>query len=95
MSDFIEAELQEMLDYIKEDWKSRRENNDPRSTQIDVARDVAYVFDPKAGVSRWKLRLEWKPQDLWIGAFWKWEKQRLHVWICLLPMLPIHFTFDK
>lgn len=51
-----------------------------------------------------KVRLEWKPQDLWIGAFWdkkpivylgrrddgEWVASEQHVWICLLPMLPIH-----
>ncbi len=34
----------------------------------------------------WRLRLEFKPQDCWIGVFWK----RDNVWICLVPMLPIH-----
>jgi hypothetical protein len=33
-----------------------------------------------------KIRLEWKPQDLWVGAFWKPG----HLWVCLLPCLPVH-----
>lgn len=37
------------------------------------------------------VRLEFKPQDCWIGAFWKPG----HVWVCLLPMLPIHFALDQ
>lgn len=37
------------------------------------------------------LRLEFKPANLWIGAFWKTDcAGRRHLWICLLPMLPIH-----
>lgn len=48
------------------------------------------------------LRLEWKPQDCWVGVFWKRSDQRLltqagpltalDVWVCILPMLPIHYT---
>ena len=33
-----------------------------------------------------KIRIEFKPQDLWVGAFWKPG----HLWICILPMVPIH-----
>lgn len=53
-----------------------------------------------------QARLEFKPQDLWIGIFWKkavegrpdyspsenwWHKYDL--WICLVPMLPLHLTW--
>lgn len=54
--------------------------------------------------ARTMVLLEFKPADLWIGAFWK--RATLHtltmsdggdmatptfdVWICLLPMVPIH-----
>jgi hypothetical protein len=48
-----------------------------------------------------KVRLEFKPQDLWIGVYWKktnrkvyidrwtwtWE---LNIWICVIPTVPIH-----
>ena len=48
-----------------------------------------------------KIRLEFKLQDLWIGAFWRttyritdegeqpfsWD-----LWICLIPCLPIRLT---
>jgi hypothetical protein len=40
-------------------------------------------------------RLEFKPADLWIGAYWTWVGWRypvLHVWICLVPMLPLHLV---
>ena len=44
-------------------------------------------------------RLEWKPQDCWIGVFWKTSHCETDdgkkpfvtdVWVCLLPMVPIH-----
>lgn len=52
-----------------------------------------------------KIRLEFKPQDLWIGLFWKVRRQNLEgllgctwtadLWICLLPTLPLHFTWSR
>jgi len=47
-------------------------------------------------VTRWRVRLEFKPQDLWIGVFWKkgaergFDEDHINIWICILPMLPIH-----
>jgi hypothetical protein len=40
----------------------------------------------------WNLQLEWKPQDLWIGAFWKRDGNRFDLWVCILPCLPVHFS---
>ncbi len=50
-----------------------------------------------------KCRIEFKPQDCWVGVYWKrgsaWEKgvERFgipwDVWICLLPMLPLHLSW--
>lgn len=56
-----------------------------------------------------RIRIEWKPQDLWVGVFWKRKKwwggnmdwfgdgqtdnnahRNFDLWICLVPMLPIH-----
>ncbi len=46
-----------------------------------------------------KVRLEFKPQDLWVGIFWRRRgcKRFLEtdVWICLFPMLPIHFYWYR
>lgn len=43
------------------------------------------------------IRLEFKVQDLWVGAYWNVERYGsaavLHVWVCLLPCLPIHITW--
>ena len=53
-----------------------------------------------------QIRLEFKPQDLWIGVFWKTTRCFLlvndikmpyvfmyDVWICIVPMLPIHLIW--
>lgn len=41
---------------------------------------------------RWFARLEWKPQDLWVGVFWKRDHpSSLDVWVCIVPMVPLHF----
>ena len=38
-----------------------------------------------------KIRLEFKPRDLWIGAFLEKE----HLWICAIPCFPIHFDWSE
>lgn len=60
-----------------------------------------------------KARIEFVPNDLWIGCYWKrsstkwiqdedqddgaiWrprKAERLHLWLCLLPCLPLHVMF--
>lgn len=56
-----------------------------------------------------RVRLEFKKEDCWVGVFWKvsetWAADELDdplddttvpmvdVWVCLLPMLPIHITW--
>lgn len=54
----------------------------------------------KGMTRRWFIRLEWKPQDCWVGVFWKRsgkfrgrfdENPYLDVWVCMVPMLPIHY----
>lgn len=54
------------------------------------------------------IRLEFKIQDCWIGVFWKkttfgrpnysphemWF-DTYDVWICVVPMLPIHISWTK
>lgn len=53
------------------------------------------------------IRLEFKIQDLWIGAFWKRDigyvineseyiEEKViiqHLWICLVPCFPIHIQW--
>ncbi len=40
----------------------------------------------------WLLQLEWKVQDMWVGIFWKNTPERIDIWFCLVPCLPIHYA---
>jgi len=44
-----------------------------------------------------RARLLFVPEDVWVGVYWRKYLhhdpvfgQRWDVWICLLPMLPLH-----
>lgn len=43
-----------------------------------------------------KIRIEWKPQDLWIGVFWERHVYQfcsiIDVWICFVPCIPLHIS---
>lgn len=45
------------------------------------------------------IRFEWKPQDCWIGAFWKRKQMRwgdmaqTDLWLCIVPMFPLHICW--
>jgi hypothetical protein len=47
-----------------------------------------------------KIRIEFKLQDCWIGAYWcrKFEGLNLysdlHIYICLIPCFPIHIISE-
>jgi len=41
----------------------------------------------------WSIAMEFKPQDLWVGAFWKRIGNCVDLWVCLLPMVPIHISW--
>lgn len=57
-----------------------------------------------------RLRLEFKAADCWVGLFWKrstdtWAETegreaiictapRLDVWVCIIPMCPLHLVFQ-
>lgn len=45
--------------------------------------------DGKGYSSKVSVSIQWKWQDLWVGAFWKRGLHEWHLWICLLPCLPI------
>jgi hypothetical protein len=39
------------------------------------------------------VRVLWEPRDLWIGIYWTRSAQRLLIYVCVLPCLPILFSF--
>lgn len=41
----------------------------------------------------WNAQIEWKPQDLWIGAFWRQCGNCVDLWICILPCVPVHVSW--
>ncbi len=45
----------------------------------------------------WHINIEFKLQDMWVGAYWRYDTayQLTHLWICILPCLPIHITWEK
>ncbi len=46
-----------------------------------------------------RIRLEFKKEDCWIGMFWRKQYSNIgtwiDIWICLIPMIPIHITYLK
>jgi hypothetical protein len=45
-----------------------------------------------------RIRLEWKPEDLWVGLYWRYGDGRSvscehNIWLCIVPTLPIHITY--
>lgn len=39
-----------------------------------------------------KVRIQWEPRDLWVGFFWRKTAVALHVYICIVPLIPIHVS---
>jgi len=53
-----------------------------------------------------KVEIDFNPQDIWIGCYWRktpdykkiWVGKlliKLELWICLIPMFPIHVMLGK
>lgn len=41
----------------------------------------------------WHWQFEFKPEDLWVGAYWKTIGHATDLWICLLPCVPLHISW--
>lgn len=50
-----------------------------------------------------KAQIQFEPKDCWIGVFWRVTERRdgafvarrhryLHLYVCILPLLPLHVT---
>ncbi len=39
-----------------------------------------------------KVQLQWEPRDLWVGLFWRRTDIALHLYVCLVPLVPLHVT---
>jgi hypothetical protein len=40
---------------------------------------------------RWRMALQFKPADLWVGVYYAGHGGWWDVWVCLVPCFPIHF----
>ncbi len=41
---------------------------------------------------RIKAQFQWEPRDLWVGLFWRRTDIALHLYICIVPLVPLHIT---
>lgn len=40
-------------------------------------------------------RFKWEPRDLWVGIYWDTSGIWLHIYVCIIPCLPLHVTFQR
>jgi hypothetical protein len=45
-------------------------------------------------INRPRLIVQWQfePRDLWIGVFWRRTAIAWHLYVCVIPLLPLHVT---
>ena len=54
----------------------------------------------------WRVSLLLEPRDAWIGVHWDWKTgvygdpepmitRELHIYLCLLPCLPVHVVLGR
>ena len=56
--------------------------------------DPGFNYRKKHNIPRdWNVEFEWKPQDAWIGAFWKRTGHTVDLWVCILPCIPLHISW--
>jgi hypothetical protein len=56
---------------------------------------ITLVLTDTIAVGRCLARIEFKLADCWIGAYWAKQGDDIHVWVCLLPCLPIHLIIRR
>ncbi|MHC4864613.1 MAG: hypothetical protein ACYTEX_11040 [Planctomycetota bacterium] len=44
---------------------------------------------------RLKAQIQWEPRDMWVGLFWRKTEIAIHLYICLVPLLPLHVTIAR
>lgn len=42
-----------------------------------------------------KAQFQFEPRDVWVGLFWRRTEIALHLYICILPLVPLHITIRK
>ena len=41
-----------------------------------------------------KASIEFVPNDIWIGAYWRTKNNTFNIWLCLIPMIPLHLSWE-
>jgi len=41
---------------------------------------------------RLKAQFQFEPRDAWFGLFWRRTGIALHLYICIVPLVPLHVT---
>lgn len=39
-----------------------------------------------------KVQFQWELRDLWVGLFWRKTQIALHLYVCIVPCVPLHVT---
>jgi hypothetical protein len=42
---------------------------------------------------KWHIAIRFSPREFWIGLYWQRMGNFVDVWVCLLPMVPIHVSW--
>lgn len=42
-----------------------------------------------------KVRLHFEPRDCWVGVYWDHNDLTNEVYICVLPLLPLHISWPR
>ena len=40
-----------------------------------------------------KIQFQFEPRDVWVGVFWRSTPLCMHLYVCLLPLVPLHVTW--
>lgn len=43
-------------------------------------------------MTNWNIKIEFKLEDFWVGAFWRRDGAMFDLWVCLIPCFPIHYS---
>lgn len=49
------------------------------------------IWDSKAVT----VEFEFEPRDVWLGLYWTRVAYAMHLYICLVPMVPLHITISR
>ena len=56
----------------------------------------------KIWAGRFTVRIEFKPQDCWVGVYWEGTVNNYRTldsknewWVCIIPCFPIHIIYTK